>query len=95
MDWSVTGAAEGSELLVAIVQRGIKQHVDKGENRGRDLEYESVVRWHTIVNLPKSSVNGKVTVNLPGGVPGVSAGIIAAVQTRTDMTVQAAAGLDW
>lgn len=93
VDWSVKNVEEGCELLIALVQRGIKQHIDRGENHGLDLEHENVVRWHTIVTLAQDQTTGKTKIELPDKVPADSADIIAVVQKSNDMEVLAATTL--
>lgn len=95
VDWSVTDVGGGNEVLVALVQRNIRQHVNAGENSGKDLEHENVVRWHTIIKLDKAKPKGNTAITLPAGVSADSAGIIAVVQNSKDMSVQAVASIDW
>jgi len=96
VDWVVKEVEEeGCEILIALVQRGIKQKVGAGENYGRELEHENVVRWHTIVKLDKNQATGKTRIELPKGVPSDAADIIAVVQKRKDMAVLAASLINW
>ncbi|MEM8893976.1 MAG: DUF1223 domain-containing protein [Bacteroidota bacterium] len=57
------GPLGGYVLNVALVERDIENYVPRGENRGRTLHHDNVVRFFTTYNSAKS---GSVTVDLPG-----------------------------
>ena len=44
VDYQVAGAPDSALLCVALVESGLVSHVAKGENAGRTLSHESVVR---------------------------------------------------
>ena len=77
----VTGAPVGSELLVALLQGGVETEVSSGENAGRTLSHENVVRAR--VHLAVDA--GEAVLAVPSGVEGGPAGVVAIVQDRVSL----------
>lgn len=44
----------GAMLNIALVERGIENYVSRGENNGRTLHHDNVVRWFDTVPLKKT-----------------------------------------
>ncbi|MCB0488125.1 MAG: DUF1223 domain-containing protein [Cyclobacteriaceae bacterium] len=71
-DWKVEGsqgsfqyqldkAPHGERLNIAVVERDIENYVSKGENRGKTLSHDNVVRVFESITLKQ---NGKLKVDL-------------------------------
>ena len=74
--WTVHGAPAGAVVDVAIVESGLVSHVEGGENLGRDLRHDNVVR--TLVTRPVEE--GTVSLAIPTDVVRTHAGVVAWVQ---------------
>jgi hypothetical protein len=61
--FTVTGAPAGAVLNLACVESGLSSHVDAGENEGRILEHDHVVRAFQTVLLAEP--RGTVRLNVP------------------------------
>ncbi len=73
-DWKVEGsqgsfqyqlnrAPHGERLNIAVVERDVENYVSKGENRGKTLSHDNVVRVFESITLKQ---NGKLNLNLNG-----------------------------
>jgi hypothetical protein len=76
-----------SILLLALVEGGLEATPTAGENAGRHLVHENVVR--SVRQLP--AVDGDVTITLPPGADAAKSRIIALVQERGSLKIDAAA----
>lgn len=82
----VSGAPDGAELLVALLHSGITTFVPSGENAGRTLTHENVVR--DTVHAPADA--GEVVLRVPADVPEAGASVIAIVQDVASLAVHGA-----
>ena len=90
---SATPAA--ANLVVALVERGLSTRVERGENGGRTLRHENVVRSFRVVPLKGAdAARGDVELTLPHGVDATKASLIAFVQDGRTMAVAGAAAQD-
>jgi hypothetical protein len=87
----VSRLPEGAVLNVALVERGLETAVKNGENGGRTLKHDNVVRWFTTVAPKKHDV---VSVPLPDHLRRENASVIAYVQQKGPGRVLGAAALD-
>lgn len=62
LSYTVSGVDNGTTINIALVERGISTDVTRGENRGRKLTHDNVVRGF---QQKTASENGKVSMNLP------------------------------
>jgi hypothetical protein len=79
----VEGAPEGTELVVALLQSGIVTEILSGENAGKTLAYDNVVR-SVVHERPEV---GRVTLGVPEGVEVEDMGIVGFVQEMGTMEV--------
>jgi len=83
-------ALPGSAVRVAVVQRGLRREIRSGENHGRVLMHENVVRAFATMTLHAQSSN-QFALSLPADFKGGSAAVIAYVQdAKTDRILGAA-----
>jgi hypothetical protein len=68
---------------LAVVERGLSQDVMRGENKGRTLQHENVVRVFETVEAPF----GKVNLELPDALTLANASLIAYAQDTKTMAV--------
>jgi hypothetical protein len=82
----------GGKLHVALTEDGLSNQVAAGENRGRMLRHEHVVReWLAPVTVPAGSAAGMArTLALPAGAKGDKLAVVAFVQTAEGEILQAA-----
>lgn len=70
------------DIVAAVVERGLSQTPDRGENKGRTLEHDNVVRAFRVEALEGDDVT--IEIDVPSGVDREQASIIVYVQdTRT------------
>lgn len=62
ISYSITDLASSLNLNIAIVERNVENYVPKGENRGRTLKHDNVVR--IFKTIPAES-SGQVKLTLP------------------------------
>jgi hypothetical protein len=79
-------------LNVALVERNIKRQIKRGENRGRTLRHENVVRSFQSVELNKKS--GTAALTVPTSVDLDNASVIAYVQNPESKEIMGAQGMD-
>jgi len=92
VDYTVGGAYSGNVLNVAVVERNIKRQIKRGENRGRTLRHENVVRSFQSVKLNEE--NGTASLNIPESVDMDNASVIAYVQNPNSKEIFGALGMD-
>lgn len=78
LSYEVSGNYESNVLNVAVVERNITTEVKRGENGGRTLRHENVVRTFRSFNLGNAS--GEATLDLPGNIDMNNASVIAYMQ---------------
>jgi hypothetical protein len=91
--YEVTGAPRGAVLNVALVERGLVTKVNRGENAGRTLRHENVVRRFQTRSLDNSA-KGTVEFKPPADLVRQNASVIAYVQEANLRTVLGAAAVD-
>ena len=91
--YKVKDTKDTDVLNVALVERGLKTKVLRGENRGRSLTHENVVRWFNTVKIHRTA-QGRVTVPLPKDLNKSNASIIAYVQDSKTMLIRGADRVD-
>jgi len=92
VDYTVGGAYSGNVLNVAVVERNIKRQIKRGENRGRTLRHENVVRSFQSVELNEKS--GTAALTVPTSVDLDNASVIAYVQNPGSKEIYGAQGRD-
>ena len=90
--FSVAGGATSCVLHVAAIEGGLVSSVSRGENSGRVLRHENVVR--SFVTLPLSSGHdGTLTLALPPGATADNTSIVGYVQDPSTMAILGAAAV--
>jgi len=83
----------GTDLNIAIVERGLETAVKAGENSHCTLKHDNVVRLFKTVS-PTDDGKGTVELNLPDGVEVKNISVIAFLQDSKSMKILAASGCD-
>ena len=92
LSYVVAGAARGAVLNVAVVERNVMSTVKRGENGGRTLHHENVVRAFQTVRLDNSG-KGAVRLALPADLVYSKASVIGYVQEADTGAVLGATSL--
>lgn len=79
----LSGAPEGTELLVALLHSGIVTEIPSGENAGKTLAYDNVVR-SAVHTSPDA---GEVSLEIPQDVPAGAMSVVALVQSIDKLEV--------
>jgi len=90
VSYSVTGAPGRAILDLALVESGVTSRVSAGENAGRTLRHDNVVRAFVTVSLGRRPT-GAATLVIPAGVVAGQASIIGFVQDPSSMAILGAA----
>ena len=90
VSYSVTGAPGRAVLDLALVESGVTSRVSAGENAGRTLRHDNIVRAFVTVSLGRRPT-GAATLVMPAGVVAGQASIIAFVQDPSSMAILGAA----
>ncbi len=93
VEYQVTPVHRGAELHAALVERDLVSHVASGENRGRTLAHDNVVRVFRTVTLD-AGPKGTLFLDLPAGVRRDHAGIVVYVQDPQSHHVLGATAFD-
>lgn len=89
----VTDASTDAVLCVALVQRGVVSKVERGENAGRILKHEAMVRAFKTQSLLRGPA-GRVTFHIPRGIDLSTASLVAFVQNPATMAILGATAED-
>lgn len=88
VDYEVEGNLKDKVINVALVERNISTQVKRGENGGRKLHHDNVVREFQTVEL---TGKGAVMLNLPSDLNKSKSAVIAFTQDQTTLEVFGAA----
>jgi len=92
VDFSILGSSQG-HLNVALVERDLITQVRGGENLGRLLKHENVVRAFQSLT-PSSAGKGHIELSLPDGVKVDHASLIAYLQDPQGLAILGATSVD-
>jgi len=94
VSYAVAGAGRDAVANVAVVERGLMTNVSGGENAGRVLRDENVVRWFRSASI---SADGKNQIEVPrlDGVNFKNASVIVFAQEPANGPVLGAASADF
>jgi hypothetical protein len=81
-----------SVVNFALVERGLVSHVTAGENNGRTLEHDNVVKDFKTIEL--NNVKGVIVLPKPQENDLTRFTVIAYVQSKGDMAISAASAID-
>jgi hypothetical protein len=88
--YRVTGAGAGDLLNLALVEKGLSVKVKRGENGGRTLKHDNVVREFRTLRLDAKG-EGRVRMALPAEMRADKAALIAYVQQAATLKTLGAA----
>jgi len=88
LDAAVEGAKAGALLHLAVVEDGLVTDVLRGENRGRTLRHDGVVRGFSTV--PVKRLGEPISIDWPQGVEPSQASVVAYVQAGRSGRIQGA-----
>jgi hypothetical protein len=91
--YEVTGAARGSVLNVAVVERGLVTEVKRGENGGRTLRHENVVRAFETRPLGEAAA-GTVELKVPAELVRGNSSAVAYVQNTDTRAILGATAVE-
>ena len=89
LEYKVNDAADERVLNIAVVERGLSSDVPRGENAGKTLTHENVVRSFKTVAL-KDAPTGAVPLTPPVGVKLANASVIVYIQQAGHRSISAA-----
>lgn len=92
LHYKVNGNFSDAVIHFAVVERGIVSNIGSGENSGRTLRHENVVRAFRTVKLKDGE--SSVTVSFPDEVDVNKASVIAYVQNESTKEILGAASKD-
>lgn len=87
----VTASSRDADVWVAVWESGLVTQVERGENRGRRLENDRVVRWIELVELDDDANRGHVVVDLGSDWNTAALGVVAFAQNPESMEILGAA----
>lgn len=88
--YRVTGGAEGDLLNLALVEKGLSVPVKRGENGGRTLKHDNVVRAFRTLRLDAKG-EGRIRMESPAGMRADKSALIGYVQQAATFTILGAA----
>jgi hypothetical protein len=91
--YEVTNTPKGAVLHIALVERHLESKVTRGENAGRALRHENVVRVFETVRLDETNT-GKVILNIPSSTKLDNVSVIGFVQDPKTMLILGATGTE-
>jgi hypothetical protein len=90
--WTIDNLPDGANLYCALTEDGLVSDVTAGENAGRKLPHEAVVRLFHEIKKPDQNIQW--TFQLPKGSKPQNLRCILLVQDPKDMAIHAATALD-
>ena len=92
--WAVGEAPRRAAMLLVVVERGLGNHVPRGENAGRTLHHDEVARALHDLGRIGGQASGAVDLALPAEVDPAQASVIAIVHDAVTQEILGAAGVD-
>jgi hypothetical protein len=86
VSYAAAGAPKGAVLNVALVEDGIVVRVPRGENAGRTLSHDGVVRVFRTLSLDRAR-EGSLSIGIPAGVSRERASFVAYAQDAETLSV--------
>lgn len=93
VEYELSDYPRGAVLNLALVERGLVREVTRGENAGRTLHHENVVRLFKTVQ-PRGDGKGRIELKPDNSVVRENSAIIGYVQDPTTMTILGSALLE-
>jgi len=92
VNYTVAHQNGNSVINFALVERGLVSQVTDGENGGRTLKHDNVVREFKTIDL--NNVKGSIVFPKPQENDLTRYSVIAFIQSKRDMAISAATGID-
>ncbi|MCY4376728.1 MAG: DUF1223 domain-containing protein [Spirochaetaceae bacterium] len=92
--FSVSGAPRRAAVMFIVVERGVGNHVPRGENRGKTLRHDEVVRAHHDLGRFGRETSGTTTLQIPEEVDPAMASLVCIVHDPVSMEIVGAASVD-
>ena len=86
--WALSSAPQKAKVIVAVTEDGLTRRVTRGENRGRTLRHDGVVRGFAVA---AASSAGRSTLEVPDGFVKDRSAVVLFVQDPTTMQILGAA----
>jgi len=83
-----------SDVNIALVERDLELYVKRGENGGRTLKHDNVVRDFDTIRLTKGEKKGNVSLSIPQDMDLAKASLVVYAQSKNYGEVYAAAQVD-
>lgn len=87
VNFKVKGNTSGKVVQIAVVERMITTQVKRGENGGRTLHHDNVVRVFKTIALKKEKTTGQTIIDLPKDLRVSNTSIIAYIQDIKTMHI--------
>ncbi len=84
-NYSVSEIPENAVVNVAVVERNLSRNVTRGENRGRELKHDNVVRSFSVKDLNEKT--GRFSLKIPNDLNKENASIVIYVQDENSWKV--------
>lgn len=91
VEYQVTGAQKGSDLVIAIVRKEAQSKVARGENAGRSLSHVQIV---SALQVEPIKTKGSTKVKLPKGFDTDNWEVLGLIQNHNNGSISAAARAD-
>ena len=92
--FSVSDAPRRAAVMLIVVERDLGNHVPRGENRGKTLRHDEVVRAHHDLGRFGRETSGTTTLQMPEEIDPSKASLICIVHDPVTMEIVGAASLD-
>lgn len=92
--FSVSDAPRRAAVMLIVVERGLGNHVPRGENRGKTLRHDEVVRAHHDLGRIGRETSRTTTVQMPEEIDPAMASLICIVHDPVTMEIVGAASVD-
>ena len=92
--FSVSDAPRRAAVMLIVVERGLGNHVPRGENRGKTLRHDEVVRAHHDLGRLGRETSGTFVMEVPEEVDPAMASLICIVHDPVTMEIVGAASVD-
>lgn len=93
LSYQVESAPDGTTLQLALVERNLKTDIKRGENAGRSLRHDNVVRSFKTLSLEGQS-SGEIAIEISNAVSLPKSSIIAYAQNPSNLQILGAARLE-
>jgi hypothetical protein len=90
--YAVGGPAVDSAVNIAVVEHTLESDITSGENAGRFLRHDNVVR--SFKTIPLDITPGRATLDIPSDLVAAHASIICYVQENSTLRILGAAAVD-